>query len=82
MTTSYGLVTRMKVPDIFAKTIAYFGPGGLGLTLTEQGPCCLHLEGGGGFVDLRVSEGNPVEVELVLSELEYHAAPFMRIIKK
>lgn len=82
MTTSYGLVTRMKVPDIFAKAIAYFGPEGLGLAVTEQGPCCLHLEGGGGFVDLRVSEDNPVEVELVLHELENHAARFMRTIKK
>ncbi len=82
MATSYGLTTKMKAPEILAQTVAYFGPDGLGLRVTEQGPCCLHLEGGAGFVDLRVSETGPVEVELVLHELENHAVSFMRTIKK
>jgi hypothetical protein len=85
MAKSYGVKTKLKADEIFSRTISYFGPGGLGLSVTEESPCCIRLEGGGGFVEVHVSsvsDGEPTEVDLVLHEYEQHAIPFMRKIKK
>lgn len=82
MATRYGVQTKMKAGDVLKQTIAYFGPEGLGLQLTERTLTGVRLEGGGGFVEVRVRPGSPTDVDLVLHEWEQHAVRYMREINK
>jgi hypothetical protein len=82
MATRYGVQTKMKAGDVLKATIAYFGPEGLGLQVTQRSLISVRLEGGGGFVEVSVRPGQPTDVDLALHEWEQHAATFMRKIKK
>jgi len=60
---------------------AHFGEGGLGLDAAEQGPCCVHFEGGGGYVSVMAGEGeSKTTVDLETREWDYHVRQFMRAV--
>jgi hypothetical protein len=82
MATRYGVQTKMKAGDVLRASVAYFGPEGLGLQVTQRTLVGVRLEGGGGFVEVHVRPGKPTDVDLVVHEWERHAAPFMHKIKK
>ncbi len=82
MATRYGTQTKMKAGDVLQETIAYFGPEGLGLHVTQRTLISIRLEGSGGFVEVTAHPGKPTDVDIVLHEWEQHAAKFMTKIKK
>ncbi len=70
-------LTPLEVAD---KAVAFFGPGGLDLEVTEPGECCVRLGGGGGYVFVQAAEGengNGSLVEVESREWEYHVKRFL-----
>lgn len=60
------LETALQPKEVIDKAVAFFGKGGLGLSVLERGPYGVYLEGGGGYVsiDIRRSKtGNSVTLE-------------------
>ncbi len=55
----------------------FFGKGGLGLDLTEEGPQCLTFEGGGGHVTATFClEEGKTRITLVTQEWDYQVKQF------
>ena len=77
----YGVETKLSPDETIAAAKAYFGTGGLGLESTDENPCCVNFEGGGGHVSVTVGEaGKKTSVELATREWDYHIKQFMRKI--
>ncbi len=77
----YSVKTKLSPEESIEKASAFFGEGGLGLEGSEQGPCCMAFEGGGGHVMVTASaEDNETTVELETREWDYHVKRFMRKI--
>jgi hypothetical protein len=75
----YGVETKLSAEEAIEKATAYFGEGGLGLTVVEQGPCCVHFEGGGGHVYVTAGAGEKTStLDLETREWDYHVKQFMR----
>ena len=72
--------TKLSAEKVFEKAQAFFGPGGLGLTVAEGGGNgCLSFEGGGGFVTVEVCQGDRgSEVTVESREWDYQAKEFLR----
>jgi len=69
--------TGRKPEKVLQQLKEYFGEGGLGLTLTSEGPQCLSYEGSGGYVTATLCpEGAVTRVNLETREFEYHAKKF------
>ncbi len=69
--------TKQKPERVLHKINEYFGPGGLGLSVTGEGPQCLSFEGSGGYVTATLCpEGKITRVNLETREWEYHAKKF------
>jgi len=69
--------TRLNEKEMIEKLKAFFGKGGLGLALTEEGPQCLTFEGGGGHVTATLcSEAGKTRVNLVTQEWDYQVKTF------
>ena len=54
--------------QVIDQAVAFFGPGGFGLEVKECSPYCTRFEGGGGYVDINVTDcedepGSEVEIE-------------------
>jgi hypothetical protein len=73
----YGLETKKSAEAVIDAAVAYFGEEGLGLEGDDIGACCATFEGGGGFVRIDVTEGDPTEVELVTREWDHDVKAFM-----
>jgi hypothetical protein len=74
----YSVETKMSPEDVVERAKAYFGEGGLGLSVTSQDPCCITLEGGGGHVSVTASQEDAgTEVRLETREWDYHVKKFM-----
>ena len=69
--------TALDVGEAISRIKGYFGPGGLGLTLTEEEENCLAFSGGGGYVRAAVDdcEGRTT-INLVTQEWEYQIDSF------
>jgi len=77
----YSVETKLSSDQAIEKAVAYFGPGGVGLQVTEQASCCAHFEGGGGHVRVTVAAGERrTTVELETREWDYDVKQFMRKI--
>ena len=75
----YSVETKLNPEEAVKKATAYFGEGGLGLRLIEQGSCCIHFEGGGGHVYVTAVAGEKrTVVDLETREWDYHVRRFMR----
>ena len=76
---SYSVETKLSPDQAMEKAVAYFGPGGVGLEVTEQGDCCASFVGGGGHVRVTVAAGDPrTTVALETREWDYDVRQFMR----
>jgi len=53
----YGKESRLSPDKVMEKALEFFGPGGLGLEVKDQGEGCATFEGGGGHVFVQVCEG-------------------------
>jgi hypothetical protein len=80
----YSVKTELSPEEVVEKAKAYFGEGGTGLEITEEGACCITFEGGGGFisvsVDVEGEESEPTEVELMTREWTFDVKQFMKVI--
>jgi hypothetical protein len=53
----YGKESKLSPAKVLEKALQFFGPGGLGLEVEEQGEGCVTFEGGGGHVFVQACEG-------------------------
>lgn len=75
----YSVETEIGPEEAIERAIAYFGKGGLGLELTDQKPCCVYFEGGGGHISVIVTMGEKkTTVQLETREWDYHVKRFMQ----
>jgi hypothetical protein len=66
--------------EVISRALAFFGPGGLGLDVVEQGECCARFEGGGGYVFIEssdVASGKGCEVTVEGREWESQIRQFL-----
>ena len=69
--------TKLTAKEVSEKLKKYFGTGGLGLDLTEEGPQCLTFEGGGGHVTATFCpEGEKTRVNFETQEWEHQVKTF------
>ena len=74
--------SRLSPDKIANKAIAFFGPGGLGLKITEQSDACLTFTGGGGHVSVGLCrDGKLTKVNLISQEWESQVERFAEKIK-
>ena len=77
----YGVKTKLSPEQVIEKAKAYFGEKGTGLTIVEEGACCISFEGGGGFVEISATqEDDKTDVELTTREWVFDVQQFMRVI--
>ena len=72
--------SKLTPSEAVDNAVAFFGPGGLGLEVTERAECCVRLEGGGGYVFVQAAEDNSGEgslVEVESREWEYQLKRFL-----
>jgi len=75
----YSVETKLGAEEAIEKATAYFGEGGLGLAVVQQGPCCVSFEGGGGHVYVTAVTGEKMTtLDLETREWDYHVKRFMR----
>lgn len=70
--------TNLSQKDACNAVKSYFGTGGLGLQLDQEGPDCLSFTGGGGFVNASIccpSEGK-TKIELKSKEWDQQVKAF------
>ncbi len=70
--------TKLTSEKVIEELKKFFGKGGLGLDLTEEGPQCLTFEGGGGHVTATFCpEEAKTRVNLVTQEWDYQVKQFV-----
>ena len=70
--------TRLKPADIIKRASDFFGKGGEGLEEKERNPCCISLEGAGGYVAVSVvDEDKHRMVDVETREFEYQVKQFL-----
>ena len=69
--------TRLNATETMDKLKKFFGPGGLGLELSDEDGSSLTFSGGGGYVRATVEDcGDRTTVNLVSQEWEVHLDKF------
>jgi hypothetical protein len=77
-----GKESKLKPEEAVQRAIDFFGPGGYGLEVKDEGNCCAVFKGGGGSVRVSAAEtrkGSSVDVEAV--EWEVQAREFLSKLK-
>lgn len=77
----YGVKTKLSPEEVIQKAKTYFS-GQMGLTIVEEGACCISFEGGGGFVEIAVTqeEDGKTDVDLTTREWMFDVQQFMGLI--
>ncbi len=75
----YEKETRRSPDEVMERALKFFGPQGLGMTVEEQGDCCLYFSGGGGYVQVQLAraEKNRTLVTVESREWDYQALRFL-----
>ncbi|MDP2729941.1 MAG: hypothetical protein Q8O55_05615 [Dehalococcoidales bacterium] len=69
--------TKRKPEEVVKKAVEFFGPGGYGLKVTEQGDSCAAFEGGGGEVRITTCvDDKGTSVDLESREWDYQLRKF------
>ncbi len=66
--------TSLKTEEIIDSAEQFFR--NVGLKVKEKGYCCINFEGGGGYINVTISNNDATEVELVGREWEYQIKKF------
>jgi hypothetical protein len=72
--------TRVNPSQVVEKAVAFFGPNGMDLKVSEQAECCARFEGGGGYVFIQASpreKGKGSTVEIQGREWEHQIREFL-----
>lgn len=76
-----GKKTKLTPEEVIAKSIKFFGPGGVGLNIVTEERCCARFEGGGGYVSVQVTEvdgDKEIDVNVLGREFDYHIEKFVK----
>jgi hypothetical protein len=74
--------TKRKPEEVVKEALGFFGPGGYGLKVTEQGDACASFEGGGGSITVTAcTEDKRTSVDLETREWENQIKEFATKIK-
>ncbi|MGD8245567.1 MAG: hypothetical protein PVG25_14210 [Anaerolineae bacterium] len=74
----YSFETKTSPEEVIQRAVAYFGEGGLGLTISAEDTCCVTFQGGGGHISVAAVHGeNETTVELETREWDYQVKSFM-----
>ena len=74
--------SRLPVDKAARKARDFFGPGGLGLKLTQDADLCLVFEGGGGYVKATIGQDDKgTKIELLTQEWEIQVDKFAAEVK-
>ncbi len=69
--------TKLTQDEVIQRLKKFFGKGGLGLDITEEGPQCLSFAGGGGHVTATICpEQGKTRINLVTHEWELQVKKF------
>jgi hypothetical protein len=77
----YSLETKLSAETVRKEALAYFGDR-LGLKVTDDKDNALCLEGGGGYVTIRVCSGDKTSVEILTQEWDNAVTDFLTKIRK
>jgi hypothetical protein len=72
--------SKLGAKEALRKAVAFFGPEGLGLKVTQQEETCARFQGGGGHVFVTVCEsegGNGSEIDVESREWDYQVRQFL-----
>lgn len=73
--------TRLSPEEAVKRAVAFFGPGGYGLTIKELTAGYVCFEGGGGIIEVSASAlGKGASLELVSREWDYQVRQFLGTI--
>jgi len=73
-----GKDSKHKPAQVVEKAIAFFGPGGVGMTVHDFNDGSARFEGGGGFVTVAAKPAaRGSEVEVQSNEWEHQAKEFL-----
>lgn len=74
--------TKLSPKEVLKRAVEFFGTGGYGLELKEQGEDCVYFEGGGGGVDIvTCAEEKGTSVEIASREWDHQAEEFLGKIR-
>ncbi|MFO7850339.1 MAG: hypothetical protein R6V67_10295 [Spirochaetia bacterium] len=79
----YEKKVKKDIEKVLEETRAFFGPGGEGLEITQDEPCCLSFSGGGGHVSVSVSNEQSEKMttlEIETREWDYQVRQFLKKI--
>ena len=75
--------TKLSGADVIQRAVAFFGPSGVGLKVTEQTDGGVSFEGGGGGVAIEIFPGDKgkTNVEISSREWEFQSQQFLEKIR-
>ena len=74
--------TKLDRDEVIKRAVAFFGPTGYGLEVTEEATGCASFKGGGGGVEVIANfEGEKTTVDLTSREWDYQVKEFLDKIK-
>lgn len=74
--------TKLDKEEVIKRAVAFFGPGGYGLEVTEEADGYAAFTGGGGGIEVTaVTEGKKTSVDLLSQEWDYQVREFLDKIK-
>ncbi len=78
----YGKETRRPPEQVLERALAFFGPGGLGMTVEAQDECSIRLGGGSGYVVVQalLCDSGRTSVTLETREWDAQAVRFLEIL--
>jgi hypothetical protein len=78
----YEVTTSLTPEEVIEDAIAYFGPGSTGLEVSSRTVQGVVLQGGGGYVAVRVQPGDKTTVDIETREWDYPVHQFMARISR
>lgn len=74
--------TKHKPDEVVKRALAFFGPEGFGLKVTDQGDECASFEGGGGGITISACrDGEETSVDMETREWEGQVQAFALKLK-
>ena len=78
----YQVSTSLSHDEVLEQAVAFFGPKGVGLTMTSQTRYGAILQGGGGHVSIAIQPGEPTTIELETRQWDYPVQQFMHRVSR
>jgi hypothetical protein len=72
--------SKRATSEVIAAALSFFGPSGIGMTVVDEGDCCVRLEGFGGHVFIQTEDlGGKKGSEVIIEgrEFDYQIKEFL-----